>query len=382
MTAFLIAPLGVGAVLESALEGVVRDQVEPGRAFEECMLVLTSPTRLTRFGHFHEQTLALAVDAQSNAQTQALMRSDMPIVELEDELRTASPQLYERIELLTARFGWLNMEYCFGAPFRFEELLERVRWLARSNPQQKAHELADQRRHRQMRMAELLGSLRISPADITTAQLEQDYGYARHWRYEDLSLAGVHARALFDAVGARLELNYQDIAFLTPTECVEILATGQAADLDVLDLVHERRRGYAAEMLAGRIRVASGEELEDFPEAQQVTSDMREITGLVASPGFATGPVTVVRGKADFSKMKAGDVLVVTMTTPDYVSTMDKAAAIVADAGGRTSHTAIVSRELGIPCVIGTKFATQVLQDGEIVEVDAHHGRVMRVAEK
>jgi pyruvate,water dikinase len=83
----------------------------------------------------------------------------------------------------------------------------------------------------------------------------------------------------------------------------------------------------------------------------------------------------------DFPKMQTGDVLVSTMTTPDFVVLMHKAGAIVTDIGGLLCHAAIVSREINKPCVIGTKFATQILKDGDMVEVDADKG-VVRILEK
>jgi pyruvate,water dikinase len=78
------------------------------------------------------------------------------------------------------------------------------------------------------------------------------------------------------------------------------------------------------------------------------------------------------------SKVQKGDVLVAPMTRPEHLPAMRRAAAIITDEGGITCHAAIVSRELGIPCIIGTKIATKVLQDGQTVEVDADKG-VVRV---
>ena len=78
----------------------------------------------------------------------------------------------------------------------------------------------------------------------------------------------------------------------------------------------------------------------------------------------------------EISKMEDGCVLVACMTQPEFVPAMKKAVAVITDEGGLTCHAAIISRELGIPCVIGTKNATQVLKDGEIVEVDADNGVV------
>jgi pyruvate, water dikinase len=99
--------------------------------------------------------------------------------------------------------------------------------------------------------------------------------------------------------------------------------------------------------------------------------------GLGAAPGAASGPVRVIRALDDADTLEAGEVLVTHMTAPDWVPLMRRAAAIVTDSGGMTCHAAIVSRELGIPCVVGTAAATKVLRDGQMVTVDATHGTVL-----
>ena len=100
------------------------------------------------------------------------------------------------------------------------------------------------------------------------------------------------------------------------------------------------------------------------------------VSGAPASPGIGTGPVKILKSPKEIGKIQRGDVLVAPMTSPDYVPAMKKAAAIVTDQGGQTSHAAIVSRELGIPCVVGTKLATKILRDGSIVSVDGSTGQI------
>ena len=100
------------------------------------------------------------------------------------------------------------------------------------------------------------------------------------------------------------------------------------------------------------------------------------VRGLGAAPGRASGPVRVVRA-LDEGTLSQGDVLVAHMTAPDWVPLMRRAAAIVTDTGGMTCHAAIVSRELGVPCIVGTGDATEKLRDGEVVGVDATHGLVV-----
>ncbi len=100
------------------------------------------------------------------------------------------------------------------------------------------------------------------------------------------------------------------------------------------------------------------------------------LTGAGASPGIGTGPVKILKSPKEIAKVKNGDVLVAPMTSPDYVPAMKKAVAIITDEGGMTSHAAIVSRELGIPCVVGTKTATEVLKDEMVVTIDGGRGLV------
>ncbi len=100
------------------------------------------------------------------------------------------------------------------------------------------------------------------------------------------------------------------------------------------------------------------------------------LSGAPASPGVAYGPVKIVPDPSQIDKVMEGDILVAEMTTPDFVPAMKRAAAIVTDRGGRTAHAAIVSRELGIPCVVGCEKATATLKDGQIITVDGSNGKV------
>jgi phosphohistidine swiveling domain-containing protein/uncharacterized protein YdhG (YjbR/CyaY superfamily) len=88
------------------------------------------------------------------------------------------------------------------------------------------------------------------------------------------------------------------------------------------------------------------------------------------------GRVKIVENKDELSKILEGDILVAPMTTPEYAPIFKKVSAIITDEGGITSHAAIVSRELKIPCIVGTKIATKILKDGDLVEVDANKGVV------
>lgn len=102
------------------------------------------------------------------------------------------------------------------------------------------------------------------------------------------------------------------------------------------------------------------------------------LTGLGASPGRGSGPVRILRGPEEGDQLFDGDVLVATMTSPDWMPILRRVAALVTDGGGMTCHAAIVSRELGVPCVVGTRTATRTLRNGERVTVDGRKGQILR----
>jgi len=100
------------------------------------------------------------------------------------------------------------------------------------------------------------------------------------------------------------------------------------------------------------------------------------LRGLGATTGASGGKVKIISGPKEIGKVESGNILVAKMTSPDYVPAMRKASAIITDEGGITSHAAIVSRELGIPCIVGAGNATEILKDDMVVTVDADHGIV------
>lgn len=114
-------------------------------------------------------------------------------------------------------------------------------------------------------------------------------------------------------------------------------------------------------------------------QTEKATQERKALVkGLAASPGIASGRVRKVYDIPEFAKVEEGDILVTTMTNPDMIPAMKRAAAVITDEGGRTCHAAIVSRELGIPCIVGSNHATGILEDGMEVTVDAIRGIVYK----
>ncbi|BDC19879.1 phosphoenolpyruvate synthase [Acidianus sp. HS-5] len=117
-------------------------------------------------------------------------------------------------------------------------------------------------------------------------------------------------------------------------------------------------------------------EVKEEKEVTSVENRKVLVRGLAASPGIASGTARVILDVKESDNFKKGDILITRMTDPDWVPVMKIASAIVTDEGGITSHAAIVSRELGIPAIVGTKEGTKVIRDGQEITVDATRGIV------
>jgi len=148
---------------------------------------------------------------------------------------------------------------------------------------------------------------------------------------------------------------------------------------DFKRITEERKSSYAHWFKEGKLTLVSGKDALKIAAMVVGKLNNAVIKGSSASKGFVKGVVRVIYHRSEFKKFKAGDILITAMTHPEFLPIMKKAKAIVTDEGGITCHASIVSRELGIPCIIGTKIATRVLKDGDLVEVDANKGIVRKL---
>jgi phosphohistidine swiveling domain-containing protein len=204
--------------------------------------------------------------------------------------------------------------------------------------------------------------------------------YVKSYRKDVFSMSWYCLDLLATEAVKRIGVSHAQAQFMFPSEISSALSGGPA-DKTELDA---RMKECVFVTEGGVQRIVSGKEARllssavDALEAKPGGMES-ELKGTCACPGRATGPVRRIEKAGDMAKMRKGDILVAHMTQPEIVVAMKKAGAIVTDMGGLTCHAAIVSRELGIPCVIGTKIATKVFKDGDLVEVDATKGIVRRL---
>lgn len=219
----------------------------------------------------------------------------------------------------------------------------------------------------------------LSQAEQDIVDLMQEYVYFRNYRTEKLYEALYYIEPLWQKVSEALGLPSRSLFYYAEGEIPQLLSSDIQVDEAI---IKERENGYALLLHDDVISILVGSELASHKELREgFVEQSQSIGGMVACKGVAKGKVKIVLKASEQFKVEAGDILVTSMTTPDFIPCMQKAVAFITDEGGITCHAAIVAREMKKPCIIGTKNATKILRDGDVVEVDAERGIIQIVKE-
>ncbi|MBU4369263.1 hypothetical protein KKG58_00695 [Patescibacteria group bacterium] len=224
-----------------------------------------------------------------------------------------------------------------------------------------------------IRKQKLIKKLRLSNFLKNLLEISEDF---THWQDErkKMTFHFTHFCSLFLAeIGKRMNYNLDQMKYLTS---VEVLNLFDNKKINALELNNRKKKSLVYQK-NDFYEILSGRKAEETIKKIFVAVGKREVNdfrGLPASSGKVCGKVKIIKSVKEIDKVNKGDILVAVMTRPDYIMGIKRASAIITDEGGVTCHAAIISRELGIPCVIGTKIATKVLKDGDLIEVNANHG--------
>ena len=269
-------------------------------------------------------------------------------------------QLAERINAHLKEFEWVGTHHCWGEPLSMERLFSQVKEMPFSDKKFEA-------------------GLRELPEEIAwLIKWQNEFAYWRQYCAETSDVAFFKARPLLHAVARKIGLSYEQVIWLSDREILRALEGGEKPSVEE---IREREKGFGYLETEDEEIVFTGKRLAHFIDVlvPKVDSTVKQFVGVVGSKGFAVGRALVALTPQEAVGIKKGEILVVPQTTPDFVIFMRKAGAIVTEEGGITCHAAIVSRELGVPCVVGTKVATRVLKTGDLVEVDANSGVVKKL---
>ncbi len=277
----------------------------------------------------------------------------------------SAPKIAQRLKRYQRQTEWIGTFHFWGEPRTMARLLLAIREVDNAASRPKVTRQVPVRVRRLLRLAATAAFWRMQSADHTArfifavrpalTKLGAQYGMTNEevvWATTDEILDAIHHRGDLRPREIRSRMNGFVLGTFNRTGALDVL-TGPTA-----------RNTFLRHFRLGRYGL---------------TGKSHQLHGLVACRGVVRGRVAVVLTPHDIKRVKKGMVLVAPETTPDFVPAMKRAAAFVTDLGGITSHAAIVARELDTPCIIGTKFATEVLKDGDLVEVDANRGIVRRM---
>jgi len=216
---------------------------------------------------------------------------------------------------------------------------------------------------------------RFSPQEREYIQLLDEFVFFRTYRTEKSYEALFYLEKFLSKLELEFNLGKHDLSYYSFKEIEQLLTQQRYLEPALID---ERKSGYATLLHDSQISIKTGHELEQLIALRYSKNHRHRkvVHGMVVSRGHAQGPVKIVMDASLQDMVEDGDILVAPMTTPDYLPALRKAAAFVTDEGGMTCHAAIVARELKKPCVIGTKNATEVFSNGDLVDVDAILGTI------
>jgi len=275
-------------------------------------------------------------------------------------------------------YEWMASGHIGKKKIGFDFFEKRMKELNKKDVSKELKRLQEFEKNEKSKQEEVIKKYDISKNDLELIELANDVAPLRDRRKEIFVKTIYYSDDVREEIGKRLKYSLEELQCFSLKE-LDILKEGE---LDKEEI--GKRLEFVAldvDTKQNKFEIISGiENKKRFEEEfKEDYSSIDKIEGTCASMGYAKGKVKVIYGHEGFSKMKKGDIIFTGMTRPEMMPVMKLAAAIVTDEGGMTCHAAIVAREFGIPCVVGTIIGSKVFKDGDEVEVNADEGVVRKV---
>lgn len=276
-------------------------------------------------------------------------------------------------------FYWLNNDwaFCRKLPLSyFKKRLDRILKMRENGLKTKLGKISQYSRLIKRKKNLIVKKYRMS---VKLQRVFDFFSYLTDWRDERKNFVLINNNYYYlfaEEFSRRTSVNLESIFYLAREE---VLSTRLRFSKEFKkELKARTQKSIYYSTRSGKLLVLSSRHFDEFTKVLNRTFSRQfsELSGTTGSSGIARGKVKIINTSKDFFKFKTGDILVAPMTRPEYMPLIKKAAAIITDEGGVTCHAAIISRELNKPCVIGVQVATEVLKDGDSVEVDANKGIV------
>ncbi len=321
---------------------------------------LTRPIRPTYNLRQQISLLGLAAAFRKNKTLHAKLRRLSPRA-FTSQLENDYSAIWRQLKAHTQKYRWVHYVY-EGPALTESDFVSLVKELDQriDNPAEEWRRLINDKKQVARKQQEIIKNLHLNRYESAIIKLARDAVFYKAYRRELQSWSYSHIEYLLREIGRRTGLKLNQVRMLLPNEVARALTAGKVDR----QAIASRLKGVAYGRINGKPWLLTGNKLKQFlaqkVQPEKSIKQVSEIRGTVAFSGRAKGIVRIVNEPSDMAKMKNRDILVSASTNPNLMPAIGKAAAIVTDEGGLTCHAAIVSRELGIPCVVGTKVATKV----------------------
>jgi phosphohistidine swiveling domain-containing protein len=349
-----------------------------GLSMGDTFSTLTTPLESSRSAEEYRALLLILKEIivdEKLKQYFSLTESRIIALEIAEVNRPISIKLKKHVD----EFGSLGYGMV-GPSWNLEYFIDILSSLIRQkiDPETALKESDNNRFNIERHQRELEKKLNIDDEHLGIFKFARDLIFTKGLRKDAMFNAMAVLENLYREVSRRHYLSLRQLRYLNPSELIQLLR-GLSISAELLNERFNFSIYYSSTKIPADLFLV-GEKAQNFIAKLNIIKeeigDVKMLVGDCASPGRARGEAKVINVIADMEKMKVGDILISVATTPDLVPAIKKASAIVTDVGGITCHAAIISRELGIPCVVGTKIATKVITDGMLLDVDATHGKV------
>ena len=309
------------------------------------------------------------------------IKEQLSIFKLAEEFKRKkkiTDNLKKKIKAHADKFGMLGLRYGIGDIWNAKDVMERIGLLSKSNPKEEYNKLIQSKKENKEQLEKIIQELGLNEYIKEVIKVIQNYIFLRTYRTNIMSNSLTVIKPFLERVSERLNIKWNILNYMILPEVLDSL-NSRAVSKKTLEETKKRKKGFGSIFINDQYHIFTGKDMEKIAKLFNLKPKIKKqdiVNGVIASPGKIKGIVRILYSSQDNKKVKRGDILVASMTTPNFVPAMEQAGAFVTDEGGILCHAAIVSREMNKPCIIGTKIATQVLKDGQLVEVDANKGFV------
>ncbi|MBU0470982.1 MAG: hypothetical protein KKF65_00010 [Nanoarchaeota archaeon] len=293
------------------------------------------------------------------------------------KLEELPDDLLKKIVSHTKEFGWINSRGGYSNPWSERNIFERALSVM-DDAEEKILEFKNNNSFHRKKLRSLCKELKLDNSMMSLVEIAQELVYFRTYRTDYLAKIFFNIKPLLDAIANLRGLSYKELLHLRIKELEDNILVSKSD-------IKKRTDNFLVLNIKPHELIYSFDSVEiEYLRTKFCDhfSTSSEIIGKTVFKGKVVGRAKIVCHESDLKKVCVGDILVSPMTAPNFIVAMENAAAFVTDEGGFTCHVAIIAREMKKPCIVGTRNATKLLKDDDLIEVDANIGVVNIIERK